>query len=173
MSDYRIEQAGEAEIEAMRRIEASPGYETLVGRWPAERHRAEMAKGSSRYFVLRGADGAVAGFALVQGFGDEDGKRHLKRIAVAEPGRGAGARLLRAVVDEVFADPGANRFDLDVFLDNERARRAYEKAGFREEGVLREWHRHPDGRFSDVRLMSLLRREWRDQRREAPPVRKV
>ena len=157
--DYTVEDAGEAEIEAMRAIEALPGYEELVGRWPAERHRAEMSKGSSRYFVLRDPTGAVAGFALVQGFGDEDRKLHLKRIAVAEPGRGAGSLLLRAVIERVFAETDANRLDLDVFLGNERARRAYEKAGFREEGVLREWHRHPDGRFSDVRLMSVLRRE--------------
>ncbi|HZF94522.1 MAG TPA: GNAT family N-acetyltransferase [Allosphingosinicella sp.] len=160
MDEYRIEEAGEAEIAAMRAIEASPGYEKLVGRWSAERHRAEMAKGSARYFVLRDADGAVAGFALVQGFGDEDRKLHLKRIAVAGPGRGAGSLLLRAVVGRVFEETDANRLDLDVFLDNDRARRAYEKAGFREEGVLRDWHRHPDGRFSDVRLMSVLRREW-------------
>ncbi|HEX8193451.1 MAG TPA: GNAT family N-acetyltransferase [Allosphingosinicella sp.] len=144
----------------MRAIEASPGYENLVGRWPAARHLQEMVKGSSRYFVLRDEGGIVAGFALVQGFGDEDRKLHLKRIAVAEPGRGAGALLLRAVIDRVFQDTDANRLDLDVFLDNERARRAYEKGGFREEGVLREWHRHADGRFSDVRLMSVLRREW-------------
>lgn len=158
--EYRIEEAGEGEIEAMRAIEASPGYEGLVGRWPAERHRVEMAKGSSRYFVLRGANGAVAGFALVQGFGDEERKLHLKRIAVAEPGRGVGSRLLRAVVDLVFDGTDANRLDLDVFLDNDRARRAYEKAGFKAEGILRDWHRHPDGRFSDVRVMSVLRREW-------------
>jgi RimJ/RimL family protein N-acetyltransferase len=158
--NYWVEEAGEAEIEAMRRIEASPGYEGLVGRWPALRHRAEMAMGRSRYFVLRDAAGAVAGFALVQGFGDEDRKLHLKRIAVSGPGQGAGSVLLRAVIDRVFAGTDANRLDLDVFLDNDRARRAYEKAGFREEGVLRDWHRHPDGSFSDVRLMSLLRREW-------------
>jgi RimJ/RimL family protein N-acetyltransferase len=162
--DYTVEEAGEAEIEAMRAIEASPGYQGLVGRWPAERHRIEMAKGSSRYFVLRAPDGAVAGFALVQGFGDEDRKLHLKRIAVAEPGRGVGSLLLRAVIDRVFGETDANRLDLDVFLDNERARRAYARAGFREEGVLREWHRHPDGRFSDVRLMSVLRREWEARR---------
>lgn len=161
MDGYGIEQAGEAEIEAMRRIEAAPGYEGLVGRWPAERHREEMAKPGSRYFVLRRRPGGpVAGFALLQGFGDEDRKLHLKRIAVAEPGKGEGSLLLRSLIDLVFETSNANRIDLDVFLDNERARRTYESAGFRPEGVLRDWHRHDDGTFSDVRLMSLLRREW-------------
>jgi RimJ/RimL family protein N-acetyltransferase len=164
MEGFSLDRAGEGDIERMRAIEAAPGYEKLVGRWPAERHREEMAKPSSRYFLLRGAAGAIAGFALLQGFGDEDGKVHLKRIAVAEPGKGAGSMLLRGVVDLVFSESDANRIDLDVFLDNERARRAYEKAGFREEGVLREWHRLADGRFADVRLMSILRREWEAMR---------
>jgi len=164
VQDHSICEAGDADIEAMRRIEAAPDYERLVGRWPAERHRAEMAKGGSRYFALRDAQGEVAGFALVQGFGDEDLKVHLKRIAVRDPGSGTGSFLLRGVIDRIFAQTEINRIDLDVFLDNDRARRAYEKAGFREEGVLRDWHRKPDGSFATVRLMSILRRDWEAQR---------
>ena len=160
MDGYSIDEAGEGEIEAMRAIEAAPGFERLVGRWPAQRHREEMAKASARYFALRDPDGALAGFALVQGFGDEDLKLHLKRIAVREPGRGAGSFLLRGVIGRIFAETDTNRVDLDVFPDNERARRAYEKAGFREEGVLRDWHRKADGSFATVRLMSILRRDW-------------
>ena len=47
-----------------------------------------------------------------------------------------------------------------MFAGNERARRAYEKAGFTAEGLLREHHLMPDGGFRDVWLMSILRREW-------------
>ena len=160
MDGFSIASATEADIEAMRAIESAPGYEHLVGRWPAARHREEMAKASSRYFALRDGQGQIAGFALVQGLGDEDLKVHLKRIAVRDPGRGTGSFLLRAVVERIFAETETNRIDLDVFLDNDRARRAYEKAGFREEGVLRDWHRNADGSFATVRLMSVLRRDW-------------
>ncbi len=114
-------------------------------------------------FLLRGPDGGIEGFALVQRYGDEDLKLHLKRIAVRAPGRGAGSLLLRGLIDRIFAETETNRIDLDVFLDNDRARRAYEKAGFVAEGVLRDWHRHGDGGFSDVRLMSVLRREWAER----------
>ena len=168
MDGWSIAPGGEADIEEMRRIESAPGYEGLVGRWPAERHRAEMAKGSSRYFLLRGRDGGIAGFALVQGFGDEDLKLHLKRIAVREPGQGAGSYLLRGVVGLIFSGTQTNRVDLDVFLDNDRARRAYEKAGFQSEGVLRDWHRASDGSFRSVRLMSVLRRDWEALRATGP-----
>ncbi len=160
MDGWSIGAAGEADIEAMRAIEAAKGYEGLVGRWTAERHREEMAKPGSRYFVLRDAAGAVAGFALVQGFGDEDLKLHLKRIAVRDAGRGAGSFLLRGVLDLIFSGTDANRIDLDVFPHNDRARRAYEKAGFRTEGMLRDFHRNLDGSFSTMRLMSVLRRDW-------------
>ena len=49
-----------------------------------------------------------------------------------------------------------NRIDYDVFLGNDRARRAYEKAGFQVEGAARH-HRSDDGRFSSMWLMSVLR----------------
>ena len=160
MHGHSIAPAGESDIEAIRRIEAAPGFEGLVGRWSSARHREEMAKPSARYFVLRDEAGEVAGFALVQGLGDEDLKLHLKRIAVRDPGRGAGSFLLRGVLDLVFRETETNRVDLDVFLGNDRARRAYEKAGFRTEGILREFHRNPDGTFSSMRLMSVLRSDW-------------
>lgn len=150
--------AGPADIAAIMAIERLPGYDALVGRWPAERHAAEMAKPSVRYFALR-EGGALAGFAIVVGLGDPDARAHLQRIAVAAPGEGGGARLLRGVIDRVFAETETNRLDLDVFVGNDRAKRAYERAGFTAEGIMREHHATPEG-FRDVWLMSVLRREW-------------
>jgi diamine N-acetyltransferase len=149
---------------AIRRIEADPRYDGLVGRWSETQHRDEMALPSSRYFVLRDEAGEVAGFALVRGFGDTDRKLHLKRIAVREPGQGLGSALLEALLDHLYAATETNRVDLDVFLGNDRARRAYEKAGFQVEGVLRDYHRNSDGSFDSMWLMSVLRAD-----REAQP----
>ena len=59
---------------------------------------------------------------------------HLKRIAVREPGAGTGSRLLAAALEWLFTGTRTNRVDLDVYVENERARRAYEKAGFRQVG---------------------------------------
>src|SRR4029453_11401463 len=154
----RLEAAEQADVAAIRRIESDPRYDGLVGRWSEERHLEEMALASSRYFVLRDDEGGVAGFGLLQGFGDSDRKLHLKRIAVREPDAGLGSILLEALLDEVYATTDANRIDLDVFLGNDRARRTYEKAGFEVEGVLRDHHRNPDGTFSSMWLMSVLRR---------------
>jgi len=174
-ASQRVDQAGLDDIEAIRRIESDPRYEGLVGRWSEAQHRAEMAKAGSKYFALRDQAGEVFGFALLQGFGDNDRKLHLKRIAVREPGQGLGSALLRAVLDHIYATTETNRIDLDVFLGNDRARIAYEKAGFVVEGVLRDYHRGSDGSFHSMWLMSVLRSDWArlDQRPPISPILKV
>ena len=165
MERYTIEEAIAADVPAIMRIEADPRYDELVGRWSRERHLDEMALASSRYFVLRDARGDVAGFTLLQGLEDSDRKAHLKRIAVREAGAGLGSILLQGVLDRLYRETDLNRIDLDVFLGNDRARRAYEKAGFELEGVLRDYHRNPDGSFSSMWLMSVLRKDWESRRR--------
>ena len=157
MTRYSFGPAGPDDIDAIRRIESDPRFEGLVGRWNEGQHREEMARASSRYFALRDEAGEVAGFALLQGFGDSDCKLHLKRIVVREPGGGLGSQLLEALLDHLYATTDTNRIDLDVFLGNDRARRAYEKAGFQVEGVLRDHHRNSDGSFDSMWLMSILR----------------
>ncbi len=121
-----------------------------------------MAKPSSLYFLLR-EDGDPTGFVLLQGLGDH-GKAHLRRIAVSSPGTGAGTRLLTAALDWLYSHTDTNRVDLDVYVDNDRARRSYEKAGFTVEGRLRDFHRNADGSYRDMWLMSILRREWEARR---------
>jgi diamine N-acetyltransferase len=152
-----------SDIPGIMAVERTPGFEELVGRWSHERHAAEMTKPSVRYFVRRDS-GGVVGFAIVQNLGDSDRRVHLKRIAVRSAGQGAGSELLRAVLDWLFAETDTNRVDLDLFVGNERARRAYEKAGFQVEGRLRDYHRDAAGTYRDMWLMSILRREWNSAR---------
>lgn len=161
--DFSVGRASPDDIPAIMAIERSPGYGLLVGRWESGKHRAEMANPSNAYFALRDAD-ALAGFAIVLGLDDPNNRAHLKRIAVAEPGRGAGAALLAGLLDHVFENSETNRLDLDVFVGNARAKRAYEKAGFTAEGLLREHHRADDGGYRDAWLMSILRRDWVSRR---------
>ena len=87
--EYSFGPAEPGDIPAIRRIEADPRYDGLVGRWSEAEHREEMARDPSRYFVLRDGSGAVAGFAMLQRFGDPDRRLHLKRIAVREAGQGS------------------------------------------------------------------------------------
>ena len=60
----------------------------------------------------------------------------------------------------LFEELKLHRLSLDVFSFNERARKAYLAAGFREEGVLRD--AVLDGEeYADDILMAILEEEWR------------
>ena len=74
--------------------------------------------------------------------------------------RGLGTEAVRLLVGYGFERLGLHRIGLEVYSFNPRARRAYEKAGFVAEGVLRDALRTPDGR-ADVTVMSILADEWK------------
>jgi RimJ/RimL family protein N-acetyltransferase len=73
--------------------------------------------------------------------------------------RGLGTEATRLIVGYGFERLGLHRIALEVYAFNPRARRVYEKAGFRAEGVLRESLRY-DGRWIDATVMSILAPEW-------------
>lgn len=76
--------------------------------------------------------------------------------------RGIGSRALAAVVKHIFDNLGAQRVVIDPHIDNLRAVRAYEKAGFRKVKVLREHELH-EGTRKDCWLM-VIDRETREGR---------
>lgn len=59
-----------------------------------------------------------------------------------------------------FEEIKLHRLELDVFSFNLRAIRAYEKAGFKHEGVLRDAIKDGDHYADDI-LMAILEDEWR------------
>jgi len=58
-----------------------------------------------------------------------------------------------------FEDLGLHRIALWVAAYNTRARRCYEKCGFRVEGIARE-NFQVDGEWQDDVLMAVLKEEW-------------
>jgi aminoglycoside 6'-N-acetyltransferase len=77
-------------------------------------------------------------------------------------GQGLGAEAVRLLARFLFDVRGHHRLTIDPAVDNVRAVRAYEKAGFRPVGVIREYELRADGRFHDGLLMDLLRDELVD-----------
>src|SRR5215204_1093796 len=75
-------------------------------------------------------------------------------------GRGLGQEATRLLVDYAFTYLNMNRVSLRVLADDARAVGAYRKAGFREEGRLREAAWFP-GDFHDELVMSVLRADQR------------
>jgi RimJ/RimL family protein N-acetyltransferase len=77
----------------------------------------------------------------------------------SEQNKGFGTDALNALCDFGFGALRMERIDLHVYAGNDRARRSYEKAGFRLEGTHRR-AQFQDGEFMDVDRMALLRDEW-------------
>jgi RimJ/RimL family protein N-acetyltransferase len=86
------------------------------------------------------------------------------RIFIGPRGRdrGLGTEATRLIVGYGFERLGLHRISLEVYAFNPRARRAYEKAGFTAEGVLRESLRY-NGEWVDATVMSVLASEWPPQ----------
>ncbi|MET9380341.1 GNAT family protein [Streptomyces sp. NPDC002928] len=78
-------------------------------------------------------------------------------------GRGLGTEATRLIAGHAFEQLGLHRVQLEVYGNNPRARRVYEKAGFVVEGVRRE-AAFRDGEWVDEVLMAVLDREWADHR---------
>ena len=74
-------------------------------------------------------------------------------------GKGYGADALRLILTYAFSELNLHRVGLGVLSYNERAIRAYERAGFVREGVLRQMVQR-DGQRFDMYTYGILRDEW-------------
>lgn len=103
--------------------------------------------------LLLQADGRDVGLALCRVAADE---AELLTIAVrpTERRRGAGRRLLTAVIDRV-RRAGARTLFLEVGADNPAAHALYETAGFQVVGTRPAYYRRGAGRTADAVVLRL------------------
>lgn len=80
----------------------------------------------------------------------------------ADWGRGYGTEAMRLALRFAFLELCLRRITLTVFEYNPRAIRAYEKAGFRLEGRMRQAMSR-EGRRWDVLFMGILKDEWTER----------
>jgi RimJ/RimL family protein N-acetyltransferase len=81
-------------------------------------------------------------------------------ILVGSPdyrGKGIGTEVCRLVTEYAFSRLNLRKVMLAVYANNPGAIRAYEKAGFQEEGRLKA-HIFADGAFTDKIFMSIFRK---------------
>ena len=79
--------------------------------------------------------------------------------------KGYGTEAMLLLARHCFETLNLNRVHLRVYAENLRARRSYEKAGFVEEGRLREGvYKH--GKYDDVIMMSILHSEWMERKKD-------
>jgi diamine N-acetyltransferase len=80
----------------------------------------------------------------------------------AEWSKGYGTEATRLIVRYAFDALNLNRVWLHVLANNQRGQRAYEKVGFKVEGVLRQ-SAFRDGRYLDTITMGILRGELTEE----------
>ncbi|WP_411953982.1 GNAT family N-acetyltransferase [Alkalibacillus sp. S2W] len=73
--------------------------------------------------------------------------------------QGFGSQAIRLLLAIVFDEYQLNRLQLEVYSHNTRAIAAYEKLGFKREGVLRQ-ALYYDGNYYDEIVMAMLKEEY-------------
>lgn len=114
------------------------------------------------FFLILSPDGQIIGESVINEI-DWDLRCANFRIAIFHPaqrGKGIGTWATEVTRDFAFAQLKLHRLELDVYSFNPRGEKAYLKAGFKREGVLRD--AVLDGnQFADDILMAMLESDWR------------
>ncbi|WP_018348512.1 GNAT family N-acetyltransferase [Longispora albida] len=110
--------------------------------------------------IVEAATGAFVGEVVLNEYSPENNSVSF-RIGMLPAGqnRGLGTEATRLIVGYAFEVLGLHRVSLGVYSFNPRAQRAYEKAGFVREGVLRDalcW----EGEYADEIVMAILATDW-------------
>ena len=107
-------------------------------RWTARTYWSELGQLDTRHYLVAVDGAAVEGYAGLCDYPDEAFVQTLA-VAPSAQGKGLGARLLQALLDE--ADRRRQRrVLLEVRADNDRAIALYERFGFRRSGVRRGYY---------------------------------
>jgi len=150
----------ETDLDPLCAILAEP---EVAERWPGygrERVRAELiAPDPDEVTVLVIERAAVVIGAIQYGEERDPQYRHASLdilLSRSTWGQGLGPEAMRTLARHLFTERGHHRLTTDPAADNARALRAYEKVGFRQVGILRQYDRGAGDRWHDGVLMELL-----------------
>lgn len=120
-----------------------------------------------RDFLIIDSDSHIIGESVINEI-DARTRSANFRIAIfnsKDCSHGIGSWAVQQTVDYAFSELHLHRLSLDVFSYNPRAKHVYEKAGFIQEGILRDAAIDPaDGSYADIILMAILEDEWRSRK---------
>jgi [ribosomal protein S18]-alanine N-acetyltransferase len=106
--------------------------------WTERLFWSELGQLDTRHYVVALEDGRVVGYGGLCDYPDEAFVQTMA-VAPAAQGRGLGARLLVALLEEA-ERRGQRTVSLEVRADNVPAQRLYERHGFTRTGVRRGYY---------------------------------
>jgi len=136
-------------------VEEKRWFESMIKRPPAERPLMIEVEQQGEWLPI----GDI-------GFHDIDWRARSAEVGIVIGEKdywdqGYGTEAMRLMLAHGFKMLNLRRIFLQVYTDNPRAVRAYEKVGFVHEGRMRQ-ARYYDGGYYDILLMSVLRSEWQE-----------
>jgi aminoglycoside 6'-N-acetyltransferase len=165
-----VELRGESVVLRSLRAEDIPrlveiGREPEVARWwtsiTTEKLTAKASGRDDATGIAVLADGELVG--MIQ-FHEEDDPEYRSAgidifLSSEVHGRGLGTDAVRTLARWLVRERGHHRVTIDPAVENPAAVRAYEKAGFKPVGVMREYWTDPSGVRHDGLLMDVLASE--------------
>lgn len=148
------------ENQELRYITGTKGSFTLE---QIQKHINNSKEDTSRYdfAICLSENNEMIGELSITNIDEHDRKAdfRISMSAVELTGQGFGTEATRLVLNFVFKELKLNRLQLEVFSHNERGIKAYEKVGFKIEGVLRE-SLYYNEKYSDEIIMAIIKREY-------------
>ncbi|WP_439951035.1 GNAT family N-acetyltransferase [Robertmurraya korlensis] len=159
--DAAIMATWEENSDYLRNLDTDIAYPHSVAELEENKERSH----NSAYFRLRTIeDDTLIGFVVIHSI-EWNNRVGSLAIGIGDTNyqnKGFGSEALELILRYAFHELNLHRVGLDVIGYNGRAIRAYEKAGFVEEGRLRSAI-YRDGNYSDRIIMGILRSEWEQQ----------
>ncbi|MBE5962390.1 MAG: ribosomal-protein-alanine N-acetyltransferase [Lachnospiraceae bacterium] len=114
--------------------------DTFSDPWSYESFRKEAALVNNIYLVVE-KEGQIVGYCGLWGIA---GEGQITNVAVKQTCRNQriGEKMMEALLDEG-RKAGLTAFTLEVRVGNLFARKLYQKLGFREEGIRKNFYSHP------------------------------
>lgn len=162
--NYTIRPAGPEDAAGITALRRMPGVFEQAASLPSDRSRRmeELLRqpGQNRHFLVAvSPDNTVLGLVMLT-VESNPRRRHSGglgiRVRTDCQGQGIGTALLEAVLDLADNWLMLRRVELEVYADNQRAVRLYEKFGFEAEGRKRE-AAVKNGAYVDLLVMARLR----------------
>ena len=123
-----------------------------------ERHLAIIAGPDEEHLKVMDENDRIIGYVILVGLENPNKIIELRRLVIAEKGKGYGRETLRFIKKYCFEQLRCHRLFLDVVEDNMRAQYLYRSEGFMLDGLLREAHKTEKG-YKNLLLLSILEQE--------------
>ncbi|MCU0569625.1 MAG: GNAT family N-acetyltransferase [Oculatellaceae cyanobacterium Prado106] len=164
MLNLSLHNTQSADLEYVLEAENHEENRPHITPWSREQHLDAIASPHSSHWIIQRDSKVNLGYFIMAGLQDTHQSIELVRLVITEKGQGHGKTTLELIKKLAFETYQAHRLWLDVKTHNHRAQAVYRKAGFVEEGILRECLKVGD-RYESLIIMSMLQQEYQSPHR--------